>query len=409
MEPPVAVATGGFVRSVTHVAKASTKCSNMRKISGRGSHDCNGSGAHLAMQRPYTPCGPYRAALVHHTREDAMRVSFSRLLPLVLSAAVISSACSNDDAVSPTPSSVAVQLGQANATITRGGTITVPITLSRTNYAGTVNLVAEGLPAGVTATFNPVSVAGSSTTSNVTIAATSTATTGAANITIRASGSGITTSTVTLPLTVNSSAGVTLGTTATTAAAAQGALASLPVFITRTGDFTGDVTLTAEGLPTGVTATFAPATIASGSRISTLTLTTAANATAGVTPITIRAAGTGVTAQTQVVNFTIAPSTTAGFYANATPAALVIAPGASGTTTLNITRQSAFAGGVQFVLEGAPAGVTATFNPNPATAGASTVTIAATAAVTPGTYQLMLKGTSAGATDRSIPITLIVQ
>jgi len=338
-----------------------------------------------------------------------MRVSFSKLLPLVLSAAVLSSACGDDDAVSPTPSAVAVQLGQANATITRGGTITVPITLSRTNFTGAVNLVAEGLPTGVTATFSPASVTGSSTSSTVTLAASSTATTGTANVTIRASGSGVTTSTVTLPLTVNSTAGVTLGTTVTTASSAQGAFASIPIFITRTGDFTGDVTLAAEGLPAGVTATFAPTSIAGGSRVSTLTLNTGATAVAGVTPITIRASGTGVTAQTQVVNFTVSPSTTAGFGASASPAALVVAPGMSGTTTLNLSRQSAFAGNVQFVLEGAPAGVTATFNPNPATGNTTAVTISTTAAVAPGTYQLTLKGTSTGATDRTVPITLIVQ
>lgn len=329
------------------------------------------------------------------------------VFPLMIAALAFTAAC-NDEGGPVTPSSITVTSSQTTASIVRGGTTTFPVTIGRSNYGGTVNLTAENLPTGVTVTFNPSAVASSATTSTATITASSTATTGTSNIIVRASGSGVSSAGSTIALTVNAPAGITLLSGITTASAAQGAGASIPISVTRTGDFTGSVNLAVEGLPTGVTATFAPTTIASGARVTTLTLNAAGTAAATTTPITIRATGTGITDQTQVVNFTVNPSTTAGFGFTAAPAALVVTPGQSVSTTLSLSRQGAFAGNVQLTLEGAPAGVTATIAPNPATANTANVNISTTAATAPGVYQLTLRGTSTGAPERTVGITLIV-
>lgn len=328
-------------------------------------------------------------------------------LPLLLAALTFTAACSDgNDPV--TPSSITVTSSQTTASIVRGGTTTFPVTIGRSNYTGTVNLTAENLPTGVTVTFNPAAVLGSATSSTATITASSTATTGTSNITVRASATGVANATSNIALTVNAPAGIALPTGVATAVAAQGGAASIPISITRTGDFTGAVNLSVEGLPTGVTPTFSSTTIASGARVATLTLNVANTATAATTPITIRATGTGIGDATQVVNFTVNSNTTAGFGFTATPAALVVTPGQSVSTTLALSRQAAFAGNVQFALEGAPAGVTATIAPNPATANTANVNISTTAATAPGVYQLTLRGTSTGATDRTTAITLIV-
>lgn len=341
--------------------------------------------------------------------------TLTRLSPLVLAAALLAGACSDDDPTG-TNQSVGVSLNQTTATISRGGTVIIPVTVSRSGgYTGAVALTAENLPTGVTATFTPTSVASGSTTSSLSLSANNTATTGTQNITIRATGSGATAGTVTLPLTVSNStaSGIALATGVTTLAAAQGAAASIPIVITRNGDFTGDVNLTVEGLPTGVTATYAQPTLTSGQRVTTLTFNVGANATASATPtaVTIRGTGTGITAQTQTVNLTVNPNTTAGFGAAVTPAAFIVTAGQSATTNLTISRQNAFTGGVGFVLEGAPAGVTATFNPTSLTGNtlSTAITIATTAATPAGTYQMTLRGTATGATAYTVPLTLIVQ
>ncbi|MEP6779651.1 MAG: hypothetical protein ABJC26_07150, partial [Gemmatimonadaceae bacterium] len=91
------------------------------------------------------------------------------------------------------------------ATAVRGGTAaTVPITIDRVNnYAGSVNLIADSLPVGVTATFTPPSLTGTVTASTLTLNALSSAAIGTTPITIRATGGGIADKRITVQLTVN--------------------------------------------------------------------------------------------------------------------------------------------------------------------------------------------------------------
>ncbi len=328
-------------------------------------------------------------------------------LPFLLTAAVFTAACSDDDIVNPT-GILGVTLGQTASAIVVGGTTTVPVTLTRGGgFTGSVNLTAENLPTGVTATFAPASVDGSTTASVLTLTAASTATAATSTITVRATGSNVTAGTATLPLTVSSN-GLTLSASATTAIAAQGAATTIPVVINRIGTFTGDVTLSAEALPTGVTAAFAPATIAGNSRVTTLTLSVASTATAGLSTITIRGAGTGVGAQTQTIAFTVAPSATAGFGFFTSPAALTVQVGQSVASAITVSRQSSFAGNVQLASTGAPTGMTVTFTPNPASGTSVAITVATTAATPAGVYVLPITGTSSGAANYVSAITVVV-
>src|SRR5262245_2977815 len=103
----------------------------------------------------------------------------------------------------------------ASLTLNRGGSVASSIAVTRVGgFTGVVAFSASGLPSGVTASFNPASTTGTSST--LTLTASSAATLGAAIITITATGGGLT-RTTSLSLTVNDVSGGTGGVTVTPA------------------------------------------------------------------------------------------------------------------------------------------------------------------------------------------------
>src|SRR3989454_969776 len=88
------------------------------------------------------------------------------------------------------------------------------------------------------------------------------------------------------------------------------------------------------------------------------------------------------------------------------PTALTIVQGATGTTTVTITRTN-FSGAVTLSLGGAPTGVTGSFDPAGPTGTSSTLTVSVGAAVAPGVYNLTVDGTGTPG-NRSTPLTLTV-
>lgn len=106
-----------------------------------------------------------------------------------------------DFALSVSPTSVSVAQGGTKTT-------TVSTTVSG-GFNSAVSLSASGLPAGVTASFSPTSIAApGSGSSTLTFTASSTAATGTSTVTINASGGGVSHST-TVSLTVSTSGGTT--------------------------------------------------------------------------------------------------------------------------------------------------------------------------------------------------------
>src|SRR5437899_2175861 len=88
------------------------------------------------------------------------------------------------------------------------------------------------------------------------------------------------------------------------------------------------------------------------------------------------------------------------------PAALTIVQGATGNTTVTITRTN-FTDAVTLSLGGAPTGVTGSFNPAAPTGTSSTLTVSVGAAVAPGVYNLTVDGAGTPG-NRSTPLTLTV-
>lgn len=199
-----------------------------------------------------------------------------------------------DFSLSASPSSLSVVQGTS-------GTST--ITVNPVNgFTGSVSLSASGLPAGVTATFNPSSTTG---TSSLTLTASNTATLGTVTVTITGT-SGTLTHTTTISLTVTSNApppDFTIAVSPTSLTVARGTTGHYTVTITGQNGFAGTVSLSVTGVPGRVTATFNPTSI-TGSGTSTLTVVVNRRATTGTRTLTIKGTS-GSLSHSTTANLTI--------------------------------------------------------------------------------------------------------
>jgi hypothetical protein len=176
-----------------------------------------------------------------------------------------------------------------SVSVTQGSTAASTITTTvGGGFNSSVNLTVSGLPAGVTAVFNPAPIpAPGSGSSTITFTASSTAAIGTANVTITASGGGVT-HTTTIALAVNSSTppDFTIADSPTSITVKRGSTASSKVTIGALNGFTGTVTLAVSGQPSRVTATFNPTSV-TGSGSSTLSVKAGSKAATGTRTLTI--------------------------------------------------------------------------------------------------------------------------
>ncbi|HEV7551585.1 MAG TPA: hypothetical protein VGP65_07885, partial [Candidatus Angelobacter sp.] len=203
----------------------------------------------------------------------------------------------------PTPN-FAVSASPTTVSVAQGGTKTTTVSTTVSGgFNSAVSLSASGLPAGVTASFSPTSIAApGSGSSTLTFNASSTATIGTSTVTINASGGGVSHST-TVSLTVSSTAApdFTLSASPTSVSVARSGSGTSSISTSVSGGFNSAVSLSASGLPAGVTAAFSPASIAvPGSGSSTLTFSASSTATVGTSTITVNATGGGVSHTTTI-------------------------------------------------------------------------------------------------------------
>jgi hypothetical protein len=177
-----------------------------------------------------------------------------------------------------------------------GGSATANITIvPQWGFTGNVNLVASGLPSGVTATFSPnPSMNGTST---LTLsAADSTAAPGIAIVTITGS-SGSSTSSTAVNLTINAPKFTIIDAPGRVNLSPGGSGQSTVVVVPQNG-FSAEVSLAAGGLPDGVTATFSPSSTAQSS---ILTLIASNSASFGAATVTIAGVSGSQTATAPLV------------------------------------------------------------------------------------------------------------
>jgi endo-1,4-beta-xylanase len=97
----------------------------------------------------------------------------------------------------------------------------------------------------------------------------------------------------------------------------------------------------------------------------------------------------------------------ANFTLSASPANLTINQGASGTSTITITRSGGFTSSVALSASGLPSGVTAAFNPASTTGTSSALTLTVSSAATAGMTSITITGAGGGLT-RTTTVILTV-
>jgi hypothetical protein len=300
----------------------------------------------------------------------------------------------------PTPD-FSLSASPTSVSVTQGGSGTSTITVNPVNgFSGSVSLSASGLPAGVSASFNPASTTGSST---LTLTASGTATTGTATVTITGTSGSLSHST-TVTLTVNAVAtpDFSLSASPTSVTVTQGGSGTSTITVNPVNGFSGSVSLSASGLPSGVTASFNPGSTTTNS---TLTLTASSTATTGTATVTVTGTSGSLT-HTTTISLTVNAAATPNFTLSASPTSVSVTQGGSGTSTITVNPVNGFNSSVSLSASGLPSGVTASFNPA-STTGSSTLTLTASSTATTGTATVTITGTS-GSLTHTTTISLTV-
>ena len=284
--------------------------------------------------------------------------------------------------LSATPASQAVTVGQ-NATYT--ATVT-----PASGFTGTVDFSVTGLPSGAGGTFTPTSVTGSGSTT--LLVSTAGVATGSYPLIISGT-SGPVSRTANVTLTINAAtnqapvasitspgSNVTVNPGGTVAFSGNGT------------DNDGSVTAYSWTFPGGVpgsSTVAAPGTVgysSPGSYAASLTVTDDKGL-----------ASAPVTRTVTVSNFTL----------TATPAAQTVMPGQNATYSATVTPASGFTGVVDFTVTGLPSGATGTFTPASVTGSGTTSLLISTTGVAPGSYPLVIRGSS-GPISRTANATLTI-
>lgn len=199
---------------------------------------------------------------------------------------------------------------------------------------------------------------------------------------------------------------ISLTASATTAVLQQGGSQSITLQIGRT-NFDQPVTLSVEGtLPAGVGFGFSPNPIAAGVSTALLTITATGASIPGTAALTVKATGEGVAESAVLIDVTV--NIRGSHSVTLADAAMKVAQGGAGRSTVVLARQSSNAGIVTLTATGAPGGMTVLFGESPTTAGATSVAVAASASVAPGAYSISISGSQPGLSPTPAPAVLTV-
>ena len=289
--------------------------------------------------------------------------------------------------IAASPASISLSPGGSGAS-----TITVtPLS----GFSGSVSFSAAGLPAGVTAAFNPASAASKTT---LTLSAAANAAPASGTITVTGT-SGTLTSKITIAVTVVAPPSFTLSASPASLSVVSGASGQSSITIGAQNGFTGTVSLAASGLPAGVTASFGAITTA---HTSVVTFTATSAAAAATASVTVTGTSGALSARTSIaLTITKPPS----FSLSISPSALNVAQGATGTSTLTLTPANGFASPVTLSVSGVPNGVIPSFSASSAEIGILTFTASSSAAQGKSTVTINAK---AGSISETVTMALTV-
>jgi hypothetical protein len=195
-------------------------------------------------------------------------------------------AAQSDFSIAATPSSQTVSRRKRTS-------YTVSVTPSN-GFTGNVSFSVTGLPSGATASFVPSSVSGSGS-STLTVNTSSSTPTGTSTLTITAT-SGTLTHSTHVKLSV---ADFSISASPSSQTVTKNSRTTYTVTVSALGPFTSTETFSVSGLPVRTSASFSPNSVP-GSGKSTLTISTGSTAASGTYPLTVSAAGGGLTHSTKV-------------------------------------------------------------------------------------------------------------
>ena len=190
----------------------------------------------------------------------------------------------------------------------------------------------------------------------------------------------------------------------------QGSNGSSTITTTVSGGFDAAIALTASGQPTGVTVTFNPTSIAApGSGSSAMSMAVASTTATGTYTITVAGTGGGITQKTTVA-LTVTAAAGADFSISASPTAISVVRGESGSSTITTAALNGFDSAVTLSASGEGSQQKVTFSPNPIAApgsGSSTMTVTVGTRASVGAHTITITGTGGGKTHTAT-VTLTV-
>jgi hypothetical protein len=277
------------------------------------------------------------------------------------------------------------------ANIVRGSSTTSTVTvLPAGGFTGSVTLSATQLPAGVTATFNPVTTTGTST---LTMTASSSAALGTSSVQIMGTNASCCASYTNFSQTVTASPTFNLSASSLSLNVTQGGTASDTITVNPLNGFTGSVNLAAANLPSGISASWGTNPT---SGTSVLTISAVANAVVGGQYLVVVTGSSGNQTSQNVLDVTVNPPP--GFTLSPSSASVSVTAGSSVTDKITVTPQTGFSGSVNLAVTSAlPSGASASFGTNPTT-GSSVLTLVTSSSTVPGSYPVIIAGTSNGRT-----------
>jgi hypothetical protein len=338
---------------------------------------------------PATVIGSGTSTLTVTTTSAAQTGTFT--LTITGTSGAISHATTVALTVNPPPD-FSVSATPAARTVTRGGSTTYTVTVSKQGgFNGVVGFGVSGLGTGASATFAPTSVTGAGS-STLTVTTTSTAQTGTFTLTIRGT-SGALSHATTVALTVTPPPDFSISAGPGSNTVAQGQSTSYTVTVSPLNGFNASVNFTVSGQGGGTSVKFTPTSV-TGAGSTTMTVTANTTAAVGTFTLTITGTSGGLHRSTTV---TLTVKAGPNFAISASPASQTVTRGASATYTVTVTGSGGFAGSVTFSVGGLPPGTAAAFTPTSvAGSGTSTLTVSTTSQTPTGPHSLTIKGTSGG-------------
>lgn len=362
-----------------------------------------GGGYELSVNVP-PDAAPSLSTIVIRTRSRAAAKSVSVFLEVRGTSApppvvTVPPVTSPPTTVAPPTSSTAfgIRADNPEITVASGLTASFGISVDRSSgFGGEVTFSATGFPVGVSANFAPNPTRGGTV---LYATASGSVPDGRYTITVKAAASEQNVKFTSVVLNVRNVMDFALEVPQTVNVAVGGSASALIGFRI-VGSTAPTVALGVSGLPAGVSVNFVPNPTFGNS---TLGFTAANSALPGAYAITIIGFASGIS-HTYPLTLNVTGGTAGGFGLSVSPSSLSTSRGSTASFSLVLAPTGGFSSDISWTVSGLPAGPTVSIS---GTRPNHVVAISVPANTVPGTYVLILTGTS-GSLIASVSVTLII-